>query len=56
MPDRQQIKDLRIVLKDFEGMVKQPNFLRTGIRIENFNLLPREAWGNWLISAVLREC
>ena len=56
MPDRQQIKDLRIILKDFEGMVKQPNFLRTGRRIENFNLLPREAWGNWLISAVLREC
>ena len=55
MPGRQQIKDLGIVLKDFEGMVKQPNFLRTGRRIENFNLLPREAWGNWLLCAVLCE-
>lgn len=50
-----QIKDLRIVLKDFEGMVKQPKFLRTGRRIKNFNLLPREAWGNWLLCAVLCE-
>jgi len=50
-----QIKDLRVVLKDFEGMVKKPDFLRTGRSIENFNLLPREAWGNWLLCVALCE-
>lgn len=49
------IKDLKKALKDFEPMVKNPKWLWSGRRIENFNLLPREAWGNWLISAVLRK-
>jgi len=47
------IKDLRIALKDFEPMVKNPRYLWNGRRIANFNLLPREAWANWLISVVL---
>ena len=51
----QVVKDLGIVLKDFEPMVKDPKWLWSGRRIENFNLLPREAWGNWLVSVVLRK-
>ena len=51
----QVVKDLRIVLKDFEPMVKNPKWLWSGRRIQNFNLLPREAWGNWLVSVVLRK-
>lgn len=47
------IKDLRIVLKDFEPMVKNPKYLWNGRRMKNFDLLPREAWANWLISVVL---
>ncbi|MDQ5957486.1 MAG: hypothetical protein QG614_461 [Patescibacteria group bacterium] len=53
--ERQQIKDLRIVLKDFEPMVKDPRFLRNGRQIPNFSLLPREAWANWLLCVVLRD-
>lgn len=49
------IKDLKIALKDFEPMVKNPEWLWTGRRIQNFNLLPREAWGNWLVSVALRK-
>ncbi len=55
MKDRKQIKDFKLVLKDFEGMVKDPNFLWHGRKIENFSLLPREAWANWLFCAVLRK-
>lgn len=55
MPPRIQIRDLQTVLKDFEPMVKNPRFLRTGRRIPNFNLLPREAWGNWLLCVVMRH-
>ena len=36
-------------------MVKNPKWLWSGRRIQNFNLLPREAWGNWLVSVVLRK-
>lgn len=49
------VKDLRIALKDLEPMVKNPKFLWSGRRFSNFNLLPREAWGNWLVSAVLSK-
>ena len=49
------VKDLKIALKDFEPMVKNPKWLWGGRRIQNFNLLPREAWGNWLVSVVLRQ-
>lgn len=48
----QQIKDLKVVLKDFEGMVKNPHFLRVGRQIKNFRLLPREAWANWLLCVI----
>ncbi|MDO8569836.1 MAG: hypothetical protein Q7R89_03665 [bacterium] len=49
------IKDLKIALKDFEPMVKNPKHLWDGRNIQNFNLRPREAWANWLICAVLRQ-
>ena len=49
------IKDLKIVLKDFEPMVKDPKFLWNGRDIQNFTLRPREAWANWLICAVLQK-
>ncbi len=49
------IKDLKIALKDFEPMVKDPKHLWNGRDIQNFSLRPREAWANWLICAVLRE-
>lgn len=49
------VKDLKVVLKDFEPMVKDPKWLWSGREIQNFTLLPREAWGNWLASVVLRK-
>lgn len=49
------IKDLKIALKDFEPMVKNPKHLWNGRNIQNFSLRPREAWANWLICAVLRK-
>jgi len=49
------IKDLKIALKDFEPMVKNPQFLWNGRDIKNFSLRPREAWANWLICVVLRH-
>lgn len=36
-------------------MVKDPKWLWSGRKLQNFNLLPREAWGNWLVVAVLRK-
>lgn len=53
--DRKLVKDLKIALKDFESMVKNPQFLWNGRDISNFSLRPREAWANWLICAVLRK-
>jgi hypothetical protein len=53
--EKKQIKDFKIVLKDFEPMVKNPDFLYTGRPIQNFSLRPREAWANWLLCAVLRK-
>lgn len=53
--DRKLIKDLRIALKDFEPMVKNPQFLWNGRDISNFSLRPREAWANWLVCVVLRK-
>ena len=49
------IKDLKVALKDFEPMVKNPKHLWNGRDIQNFSLRPREAWANWLISAVLSK-
>jgi len=49
------IKDLKVALKDFEMMVKNPKHLWNGRDIKNFNLRPREAWANWLICAVLSK-
>lgn len=46
---------MKIALKDFEQMVKNPKHLWTGRDIENFTLRPREAWANWLITAVFRH-
>lgn len=53
--DRKLIKDLKIALKDFEPMVKDPRFLWNGRQIQNFKLRPREAWANWLICVVLQK-
>lgn len=36
-------------------MVKDPHFLRNGRQIQNFSLLPRDAWANWLLCVVLRD-
>lgn len=53
--DVKLIKDLKIALKDFEPMVKDPKHLWNGRDIKNFSLRPREAWANWLICVVLRK-
>lgn len=53
--ERKLVKDLKGVLKDFEPLVKDPRFLWNSRPFKNFSLLPREAWGNWLVCAVLRE-
>jgi hypothetical protein len=49
------IKNLKIALRDFEPMVKNPKYLWNGRDIQNFSLRPREAWANWLICAALRH-
>ena len=53
--DKKVIKDLKIALKDFEPMVKDPRHLWNGRAIQNFSLRPREAWANWLICSVLQK-
>ena len=53
--EQQLIKDLKIALKDFEPMVKNPKHLWNGRDIRNFSLRPREAWANWLVCVVLRK-
>lgn len=55
MENRQVIKDLRVALKDFEPMVRNPVHLWNGRDIKNFKLRPREAWANWLLCAVLQK-
>lgn len=52
---KKMIRDLKVVLKDFEPMVKNPKYLWNGRVIKNFKLLPREAWANWLVCVVLRK-
>ena len=47
-----KIRDLKIVLKDLEGRVKAPDFLRKGREFRNFALRPRELLANWLVCAV----
>ncbi|MDP2705562.1 MAG: hypothetical protein U1D31_02920 [Patescibacteria group bacterium] len=53
--DRKVVKDLKIALKDFERLVKNPQFLWNGREFTNFSLRPREAWANWLVCVVLRK-
>ena len=48
------IKNMKKILKDFEPMVKDPKHLWNGPDIENFSLRPREAWGNWLLTAIFQ--
>lgn len=55
MIERKQIKDMKILLKDMEPMIKDPRFLKHGRDMENFSLRPREVWANWLICVVLQE-
>lgn len=52
---RKVVANLKVILKDFEPMVKDPKWLRTGRNISNFSLRPREAWANWLLCAALRK-
>jgi len=47
-----RIKDLKIILSDFELVVKDPRFLRVGRDFSNFKLRPREAWANWLLCVI----
>lgn len=49
------IKDMKKILKEFEPMVKDPKHLWNGPDIENFSLRPREAWGNWLLTAIFQH-
>lgn len=54
--DRKMVKNFKIVLKDFEPMVREPvKWLLNGRDIPNFSLRPREAWANWLLCVVLRK-
>lgn len=54
--ERKMIKDFKIILKDFEPMVREPvKWLLNGRDIPNFSLRPREAWANWLLCVVLRK-
>lgn len=55
MQPPQQIKDLKLLLKDMEPHVRSGWALLRGRKFENFNQLPREAWGNWLLCAVLQS-
>lgn len=54
-PERKkfQIADLKIALKDMEPYIKNGWYLIKGKRFENFDMLPREAWANWLLCATL---
>ncbi len=52
---RKVVKDMKLILKDFEPMVKDPKNLWNGRDISNFFLRPREAWANWLLCAVLQK-
>lgn len=49
------VKNFKVILKDFELMVKGLKPLHDGRDITNFRLRPREAWANWLFCAVLRK-
>lgn len=51
----QQIANLKAAMKDLEYYVKNPRFLTQGIRLQNFNMLVREAWANILLCIVLRK-
>jgi len=55
LKNKKLVKDLKVVLKDFEPMVKDPRYLWSARKIRNFRLLPREAWANWLVCVVLRK-
>ena len=47
------VRDLSVLLKDLEPLVKDPKFLRTGRKFRNFPLLPREVLANWLLCVVM---
>lgn len=50
-----QLRDFKIALKDMEPYVKDARFLTQGVRLKSFNMLVREAWGNWLLCVVLQK-
>jgi len=49
------IKNLSVLLKDIEPIIKNPRSLYNGREITNFNLRPREAVGLFLIGTVFNE-
>ena len=49
------VKNLKVVLKDMEPLVTDPQYLWNGRELSNFSLRPREIWANWLICIVLRH-
>lgn len=52
---RKQIKSLKKILPDFRELVRSLKPLQVGRKFPNFSILPREAWGNWLVCAVLNK-
>lgn len=48
------VKDFKQILLDFKPMVERLDPLMVGREIDNFAQRPREAWGNWLLCAVLK--
>lgn len=55
LKNRKVIKDFKIVLKDLKPMIENPRFLWNARDLSDFNLRPREIWGNWLVCVVLRK-
>lgn len=55
MESRKQVRSLKILLKDMEPYVRDAKFLHSGRKFENFKLLPREIWANWLMCVVLQK-
>ena len=54
--DVRQFKSLAVALKEMERFVRSGRPLETGKPFENFGgMRPREAWGNWLVCAVMDE-
>ena len=50
------IKSLQLGLADMEKFIRHPQLLYTAKKIERFGwMLPREVWGNWILTAIASE-